>query len=330
MSWEKEKQEIRLWGSQLHQHEINYGRSGNISKRVGDAILITAHESYLGFLDEDDILVMDQTGTVLEGDKDPTSEKDLHLSIYERFPRKQVVIHAHPPYTVHYFHHYETLAPITLEERVYLGKVGAIVQKTPTITDLNAVHQALDNNDIVVIKDHGVVAAGADFKYAFSLVELLEVNARLRLITSVPPAREEASHHAQRAKKTAQHYKLFSPDHIAALVEIINNDESAQSLGQEYDLTTTICTRITDSEELFSFCYKRGKIVEVKYSDDDAKFVFSATRGMWHKIFAGDLDPFVARTQGKIKLKGDFNLLSRWFPVFERTFSLWRELPLEQ
>lgn len=329
MSFEKEKQEIIFWASQLHRQGINCGRSGNISKRAGDKILITTHESYLGFLDEGDILVMDSTGAILEGDKDPTSEKSLHLSIYQQFSQKHVIIHAHPPYTVHYFHHHESLTPITLEERVYLGKVSAITQKTPTITDLDAIHQALDNNDIVVIKDHGVVAAGADFKYTFSLIELLEINARLRLITSVSHARKEESHAAKHAQRVIKHYKLFSPDHVAALVKIINNDESAQSLGKEYDLTTTICTRVTDGEELFSFCYEKGKIIEVKYNEGEAEFVFSAPRGTWQKIFAGDLDPFVAKTQGKIKLKGDFNLLSRWFPVFERTFSLWRELPVE-
>ena len=330
MSFEKEKEEIRFWGSQLHLHGINHGRSGNISKRVGDKILITAHESYLGFLDENDILIMNEDGTIIEGEKDPTSEMPFHLSIYGHFSQKYVVIHAHPPYTVHYFHHYETLVPITLEERVYLGKVSAIAQKTPTITDLDTIHQALGNNDIVVIKDHGVVGIGADFKYTFSLIELLEINARLRLITSVSSVREEELRHDKRTKKVTKHYKLFSPDHIAALVEIINNDASAQSLGKEYDLTTTICTRVTDGDELFSFRYERGRIVEVKYNESDAEFVFSATRGTWHKIFTGDLDPFVARTQGKIKLKGDFNLLSRWFPVFERTFRLWKELPLEQ
>jgi L-fuculose-phosphate aldolase len=187
MSFEKEKQAIIFWGSQLHQHGINYGRSGNMSKRVGDKILITAHESYLGFLNRGDILVMDKEGSTLEGNKEPTAEKLLHLSIYQQFPQKHVVIHAHPPYTVHYFYHYESLAPITLEERVYLGKVNAITQETPTITNLDPIHQVLTNNDIVIIKDHGVVAMGEDFKYTFSLIELLEVNARLRLIAPVSP-----------------------------------------------------------------------------------------------------------------------------------------------
>jgi L-fuculose-phosphate aldolase len=187
MGFEKEREEIRFWGSRLHHYGINHGRSGNISKRVGNKILVTAHESYLGFLDEDDILIIDKNGTIVTGDKEPTSELALHLFIYQHFPQKQVIIHAHPLYTVHYFYYNENLSPITLEERVYLGKIKAITQESPTINDFGPIHQALNNNDIVVIKDHGVVAAGADFKYAFSLIELLEINARLRLTVAGSP-----------------------------------------------------------------------------------------------------------------------------------------------
>jgi L-fuculose-phosphate aldolase len=326
MSYEKEKQEIIFWGTQLHQYGINYGRSGNMSMRVGDKILVTAHESYPGFLHDADILIIDKEGNVVEGNKEPTSEKLLHVFVYQRFPQKRVVIHAHPPYTVYYFHSHDTLIPITLEERVYLGNVNSITQKTPTITDLTSVHRALENNDIVVIRDHGVVAMGEDFQYTFSLIELLEVNARVHLMVMGSPTGEVELH---QTKKVPKKYELFSPDHIVALVEIINNDESAQSLGKEYELTTTICTKVTDGEEVFSFCYEQGKIVEVKYNEAEAEFIFSATRGIWKRIFIGELDPFVAKTQGKIKLKGDFNLLSRWFPVFERTFSLWKKLPVE-
>jgi ribulose-5-phosphate 4-epimerase/fuculose-1-phosphate aldolase len=329
MSHEKEKQEIIFWGAQLYHRGINHGRSGNMSRRVGDKILITAHESYLGLLQEDDILIIDKEGNKVEGDKEPTSEKLLHVSIYRQFPQKNVAIHVHPPHTVHYFHYHNTLTPTTLEERVYLGKVSAITQQTPTITDLEPVHQALGNNDIVVIKDHGVVAIGEDFQYTFSLIELLEVNARVHLITMGSPARDAWEEEGHRSKKISKKYKLFSREHIAALVEVINNDEAVQSLGKEYGLTTVICTKVTDGEEVFSFRYEQGKIVAVHYSQDNADFIFSGAQGTWKRIFAGDLDPFVAKTQGKIKLKGDFNLLSRWFPVFDRTFSLWRELPLE-
>ena len=326
MSFEKEKREIILWGAQLYNRGLTYGQSGNMSRRIGEKILVTAHESYLGFLHEDDILVIDREGAILEGDKEPTSEKPFHVSLYQQFPGKNVAIHAHPPHTVHYFHYHDDLIPMTLEERVYLGKVSAIIQKTPTITELTSVYQALESNDIVVIKDHGVVAIGEDLRYAFSLIELLEVNARLHLVTGVSSLHEGKQPHSQ---ETAKKYRFFSPEHIAGLRDVINNDERVQSLGNEYDLTTIICTKVTDGEEVFSFRYERGKIVEVNYSEDNADFVFSAARKVWGKIFSGELDPFVAKTQGKIKLKGDFTLLSHWFPVFERTFTLWKKLPLE-
>jgi putative sterol carrier protein len=269
---------------------------------------------------------MNREGTILEGNKEPTSEKPFHVSIYQQFSGKNVAIHAHPPHTVHYFHYHDDLIPITLEERVYLGKIRAIIQKTPTITELASIHQALESNDIVVIKDHGVVAVGEGLQYAFSLIELLEINARLHLITSGSSIHEGKRPQVQ---EVAKKYRFFSPEHIAGLREVINNDERAQSLGKEYDLTTIICTKVTGGEEVFSFRYEQGKIVEVNYSEDNADFVFSAARKVWGKIFSGELDPFVAKTQGKIKLKGDFTLLSRWFPVFERTFTLWKALPLE-
>jgi hypothetical protein len=50
---------------------------------------------------------------------------------------------------------------------------------------------------------------------------------------------------------------------------------------------------------------------------------------VWKQIFNRENDPFVAYGQGKIKLKGDFNKLSKWFPVFERTFELWGLAPVE-
>ena len=326
MSLEKGKREIIFWGTQLYNRGLTHGPSGNMSIKSGEKLLLTAHESYLGFLQEDDILVMDREGALLEGSKEPTSEKPFHISVYKQFPGKNAAIHAHPPYTVHYFHYHDDLIPITLEERMYLGTIGAIMQKTPTITDLDPIYQGLEGNDIVVIKDHGVVAIGEDLRHAFSLIELLEVNARLHLVGGGSPIRERKQSQFQEA---GQKHRLFSEEHIVGLKEVINSDDRARSLGKEYDLTTVICTRVTDGEEVFSFRYERGEIVEVTYSEDNADFVFSAARKVWGKIFSGELDPFVAKTQGKIKLKGDFTLLSRWFPVFERTFTLWKELPLE-
>ena len=326
MSYEKEKEKIIFWGAQLYQKGLLCGPSGNISQKIKDKILITAHNTYLGFLEKEDILVIDKEGNVLEGNKKPTSELALHLAIHKKFKEKSIVIHTHSPWTVYYFHYFDTLTPITFEEKFYLGNIIAIPQTTPTVTDVSLVISALENNDIVVLKNHGVVAIGKEFVSVFSLIELLETTAKVSLIThnlkslaKIPPKK------GTQVKK----YKLFSKEHIAALVETINNDQTARSLGKKFNLTTVLCNKETDSKTTISFCYQQGKIIQVKNSEENAEFVFSAKGEFWKKIFNGELDPFVAFNQGKIKLKGDFNKLSKWFPVFERTFALWKEVGVE-
>jgi L-fuculose-phosphate aldolase len=186
MSYEKEKEEIIFWGRQLYQSGLNSGSSGNISKRIGENLLITAHGSYLGFLNREDIILMDKRGEVLDGDKESSSEKPLHLAVYNDFPENSVVIHVHSPYTTYYFHYFDTLNFISFEEKFNLGNIIAIPQATPTVTDISPVINALEKNDIVVLKNHGVVAIGKNFVSTFSLIELLEINVRLNLMSPGP------------------------------------------------------------------------------------------------------------------------------------------------
>lgn len=41
------------------------------------------------------------------------------------------------------------------------------------------------------------------------------------------------------------------------------------------------------------------------------------------------LDPFAATTQKKLKLKGDFAKISRWYVPFNRLFDLWTAVGIE-
>jgi hypothetical protein len=46
-------------------------------------------------------------------------------------------------------------------------------------------------------------------------------------------------------------------------------------------------------------------------------------------VFSGKLDPFVATTQGRMKLKGDLGKLSRWYVPFSRLFELFRQVKIQ-
>jgi len=325
----KEKQEIVFWAEMLHRKNCLSGASGNISYGLAvDRLYITAHDSYLGFLKEEDILLVDAEGVVIEGAGSITSEKALHLGIHRAFSDARVVLHAHPPFTTAYFNRFDDIEYISFESKFYLGRVPVIPQDTPTVTELSPVLEALENNKIVVLKNHGVVAIGKDFKPAFSLIELLEQQCSVTLLTrncGVSAAKETSAPSPAGAPGA---FELFSEEHFQRLVDLVNNDSRAQELGKQYGLTTTLAIKNTSSGTVRCFHYRQGKITGVD-ALESAEFLISADEKIWRKIFNRQIDPFVAANQGIIKLRGDFNKMSAWFAVFERTFKLWEQAPVD-
>lgn len=183
MGFDKEKKEIVRWARFLNQKGFVTARSGNVSFRVDrEKILITAHDSYLGHLEKEDILLIDLEGNIIEGKKHITSEKLLHLDVQNKFEEFKAVLHAHSPHTVAFFHYFNSLDIFSFEAKSYLANVIAIPQVTSIVSDTGPVTEALENSNIVVLRDHGVVSAGKDFKEAFGLIELLEEQAKVNLI----------------------------------------------------------------------------------------------------------------------------------------------------
>ena len=334
MSFEKEKKELIYWAHFLNQKGLVAVKSGNISWRVDrDKILITSHNSYLGYLEEKEILLVDASGGILEGEGKLTSEQVLHLSIYKKFDDTKVVVHAHSPYTTAFFYYFDRLEEFSYETKFYLGDVGAIVQTTPTVTELKPVLNALEKNNIVVLKNHGVVSIGSSFKETVSLIELLEEQAKVNLLTkslAQQPMSQE-SEVCARGEKGAGHqnkYKMLSKEHRERLTELVNNDKEVQELGKKYDLTCTLAVKNQETGQSMCFYYEGGRIVKADI-DDGAEFVIIGKEDILRKVFNQEIDPFVAQTQGKVKTKGDFSKMSRWYPVMVRTFKLWEQAPVE-
>ena len=333
MKYAKERKDLIYWACFLNQKGFVTARSGNISfKADSDKALLTSHDCYLGHLEEDEVVLVDMQGKVLEGKKEPTSEKDLHLAIHNKFKDIKAVVHSHSPYTTAFFHYFEKLDIYSFEAKFYLGDIVVIPQETPTVTDLEPVLKALENTNVVVLKNHGVIAIGKDFKEAVSLIELLEEQAKVGLTvrcanTSIDPLSNKGTKDTT-FKGVSKKYKMLSKEHRDSLAEIANNDQQAQELGRKYDLTCTLAVKNQQTNEAMRFCYEQGKITKVDNSDD-AEFVIIGSPDILRKVFNGELDPFVATTQGKVKTKGDFTKMSKWYPVMVRTFKLWEQAPVE-
>ena len=323
----KLKEEIIRVGKRLYSQGLTVAKSGNISARVdSENILITASQSFLGGLAFEDIVKVSMNGGKLEGDRNPSSELPLHSLVYKNFPSK-VVVHCHPPLINGYFAVSSSLKALTFETKFYLGEVPIIKQETPTVTKPDEVIQALKTNNLVVLKNHGAVAISSNFDEALSLIEALEEAVRTAAVARLfdKSVLDDLDEPLKERLEGAASYPMFSPEHIQAIVDLVNKDEFIASKGEELDLTLKLAIVLNDSDKAYKFNFEKGKIVKLDY-DSEAPFIISASNDIWQQVFLGSLDPFVAVTQGKMNLQGQLGQLSRWYVPFSRLFEIFKQV----
>lgn len=321
------KDEIINIGKKLYDLRLVVAHSGNLSVRLDDNnILITATGKSLGDLTQEDIIKVDLNNSE---NRPVTTEFPLHSLVYKNFPNK-VIIHCHPTLINAYFAVYSELKALTFETKLYLGNIPVVEQDTPSITKPELVIDALKINNLVVIKNHGVVSIADKFSDALYLIEALEeavkVAATARLFKK--EVLDELDKAVAENLRLDNAYLMFSKEHIQAIVDLVNKDEFIQKKGEELDLTLQYAIKLDGRPGTYKFNFEKGKITRLEF-DDNAPFVASATPEVWELIFLGKLDPFVATMQGKMKLKGDLSKLSRWYVPFSRLFELFRQVKIK-
>ncbi|MDI6605817.1 MAG: class II aldolase/adducin family protein [Candidatus Omnitrophota bacterium] len=326
------KDEIIRTGKKLYALRLVAARAGNLSARIDEGnILITATGTSLGELVYDDIIKVDLSRQEEnKNNRRLTSEFAMHSAIYKSLPHK-IIIHCHPSLVNAYFAVSADLKVLTFETKLYLGEVPVVEQDTPAVSKPESVVAALKNNNLAVIKNHGVVAIAENFSEALYLIETLEeavkVCATARLFKKDILDELDKGLKENFAQSRVA-YLMFSREHIQAIVELVNKDELIAKKGAELDLTTQVVIKMDGHKNVYKFNFEKGKIARLD-TDEDAPFVISAPLEAWEAIFLGKLNPFVATTQGKMKLKGDFGKLSRWYVPFNRLFEIFKQVRIK-
>lgn len=322
---DKNKKEIIDIGRMLWDKDLVSACSGNISlKKDNSIILITAHHCSLGLLSEDEIIEMDLDGNSREK-KESTVEKPIHLAIHKNFSQP-AVIHAHPPFINGYFAVRDKLEFVLMETRLLLGDVPCLEQYTPSITNLDEVVEALKISNIVVLRHHGVIAIGDTLRDAFFLVQMLEDAIKVHAVAQLYGKKDASTGEKEDRQETMPKFEMFSNEHIKAIVELVNQNEEFLQQAKAMALSTKLAIKMDETGKTFCFTFDDGKITNIADSDKDAEFVISGSSQHWRRIFNRQLDPFVATTQKKLKLKGDFGKISRWYAPFNKLFEVWRKV----
>ena len=328
------KEETIRLGKKLYDFRLAVARGGNLSSRLAqDTILITATSVSLGELREEDLITVDLTNPADCANKRLSTEFPLHSLIYKKFRGINRVIHCHPPLTNAYFSVYDDLEILTFETKLFLGQIPAVKQFTPSVTNPEEVINALKINNLVAIKNHGVVSMGENFSEALYLIESLEEAVRMAGVArlfkkeALNPFEEELKKNL--SPPSAPTYEMFSLPHIEAIVDLVNKDDSFARWGDELDLTVNLAIKLREEwEKAYTFHFVKGKIAEIA-RNDTAPFVISAPQEVWRQVFLGKLDPFVATTQKKMELKGELTKLTRWYLPFTRLFELFKEVKIQ-
>ncbi len=177
---EQLKKEIIEFGKLAGQKDMTPGISGNISVRYGENVIITASGSANGYLEDNDLVVIDFDGNIVEGVKKPSSEKFLHLKYYELRPDFNCVFHVHSPYLTAFAAAGKPLKDGVSPEIIYcFGEIPLANYAIPgsgELVDITA--QYLSDFDVVLMENHGVIVGGTSVKDAYLKLELAEAYAK--------------------------------------------------------------------------------------------------------------------------------------------------------
>ncbi len=157
---------------------LNYGRAGNVSVRIPNVnhVVITPSGFLKSALEPEDLIVIDLSGSLIEGFGKPSVEVPMHLTIYRRFSKVNAVIHAHAPYTTVLAVVRESIPPLLEEMVLRVGGEVRVAEYAPLGTQELAenVVKALEGRLAAIIANHGVVAVGKNLQEAMEVLELVE------------------------------------------------------------------------------------------------------------------------------------------------------------
>ncbi|MEG0076711.1 MAG: class II aldolase/adducin family protein [Anaerorhabdus sp.] len=174
---DKEKKEIIRAGIKLDRYGLIALSGGNVSWRLPDGkILVTPSGMIYEDMVEDDVLVMDIDGNIIEGQRKASVDTEALLYIFKSMPEVNAVIHTHQPYaTALGLVQDEIVCNLTTLANATRGTVTVAPYSSAASLDMGV--KAVENLNgklAVVLKHHGVIAVGDSLKQALYACIYLE------------------------------------------------------------------------------------------------------------------------------------------------------------
>lgn len=176
----EQREQVVRYARLLIERGLTRGTGGNISVRQDELVAITPSGVAYASMTAEDIVVVDIAGRVVEGTLRPSSECGMHLACYRTERAFGAVVHTHSPFATTLACMQRELPPI----HYLIGYAGGTVSCVPYYpfgSDelAEAAAAGMAGRNAVLLGNHGLLTAGADLDYAFSVAEETEFVAEL-------------------------------------------------------------------------------------------------------------------------------------------------------
>ena len=167
----------------LYERQLISGKSGNVSVRLGDYIAITPTLKALNNLNEEDIVLVNMESENLTKGK-ASSEVNMHLNIYKEREDVNAIVHTHSPYVTGFAHSSKKLKRLEGFGEIKNPYIESVEYEKPGSKELaDKVGKNIKKEDVLILKNHGVVCVGISLKEAESLAIFIEESAKTQFIS---------------------------------------------------------------------------------------------------------------------------------------------------
>ena len=176
-------EEVLRAAKQMLADGLVEGTSGNISGRLpGGLVCLSPSSVAYDTMTLDDLVIVDlEDGSVVQGERSPTTEKDLHLGALRRYPELGAVIHTHAVYATMFALAHEPIPAVIEEVVVYIGgDVPCCEYKGTGSVELgDEVAAHLADRGAALLANHGLVTCASTPAKALHNAALAERTAKI-------------------------------------------------------------------------------------------------------------------------------------------------------
>ena len=189
-----EKKDVAYFMRRLYDRFLTTASGGNISFKVEDKnILITPSALDKGIISSEQIAVISVDGENLTQHLKPSIETNMHLEIYKKRKDVLAIVHAHPVYASLFTAINRKVNTHLIAEARYMLGEPAIAEYALMGTNKLAkiVAESSLTSNVILLKNHGVLAVGKSLLEAFDRMEVLENCAKMTFLTELLQEKQE-------------------------------------------------------------------------------------------------------------------------------------------